>query len=236
MPPNERRSKQQLVALVELARLGAVHSFADVTSFRLGAALGLSQQAASKRLIDLERAGFVERAHSGRRLSVRLTDVGFLAARSYYDALRSAFEENGKELELRGKVFSGFSEGAYYVTLKGYAKPFLDSLGFKPFPGTLNLRLELGAMIDRRRRLGAAQGIEVPGFRDGKRTFGPVKCFRALIGGRYPGAVLAIVRTHYDSSVLELISPVNLRKALRLKDGDECSAIAYLESTQGPRV
>ena len=38
-----------------------------------------------------------------------------------------------------------------------------------------------------------------------------------------------IERTHYDDTVLELISPVNLRRELKLKDGDELSATVHLE-------
>ena len=50
----------------------------------------------------------------------------------------------------------------------------------------------------------------------------------AMVAGKRQGGVLAIERTHYDSSVLEVISPVNLRKSLGLKDGDECSVTAFL--------
>jgi CTP-dependent riboflavin kinase len=35
-----------------------------------------------------------------------------------------------------------------------------------------------------------------------------------------PAAVLVIDRTHYDDSVLEIVSPHFLRGALGLKDGD----------------
>jgi riboflavin kinase len=84
-------------------------------------------------------------------------------------------------------------------------------------------------MVEQRRRLDLLEGIEIPGFTDGKRSYGPVKVFRARVAGRHPGAVLAIERTHYDSSVLEIISPVNLRRSLRLKDGDECALTVYLE-------
>ncbi len=141
----------------------------------------------------------------------------------------SANLERGKnELTFRGIVFTGLNEGGYYVSLDGYAAGFSKALEFRPFAGTLNLRLNNGAMIEQRRRLDLMRGVDVPGFSDGKRSYGPVKCFRARIGSKLPGAVLAIERTHYDSSVLEVISPVNLRKSLGLKDGDECSVTAYL--------
>jgi len=231
MPKDLSHSPQELATLMELVRLKASHSFAEVSSSRLSAGLGISQQASSQRLIGLEKSGFIERVHSGRGLSVRLTEVGLLALRSHYDDLKGLFEErrNEREYEFRGKVFTGLGEGSYYVSLRGYSSHFLDAFEFKPFPGTLNLRLAGPMMVEQRRRLGYLAGIEIPGFHDRKRTYGPVKCFRAHVGGRYPGAVLAIERTHYDDTVLEVISPLNLRKVLKLKDGDECSVTAFLQ-------
>ena len=232
----KRRQKsgaERLTTLLHLVRLGAGASFAEISTRELGGSLDLSQQAASLRLIDLQRAGLIERAHSGRGLSVRLTDIGLKAAGSFYVGLKGALERPPGQLDFRGTIFTGFGEGRYYVSLKGYAKPFVEALGFEPFPGTLNLRLSNESMIEQRRSLDYLRGVEVSGFRDRSRTYGPVRCFRALIAGKHRGAVLAIERTHYDSSVLEVISPINLRKALRLKDGDDCSVTVYTEGDGG---
>ncbi len=174
-------------------------------------------------------SGMIDRLHAGRGFSIRLTDAGLEAVRSFYGELKSAFENQKRELTFRGTVFTGFKEGSYYISQKGYAKQFLSLLVFEPFPGTLNLRLTSPAQVEQRRQLKFLKGIEILGFEAGKRTYGPVKCFRAEIGGKYPGAVLAIERTHYDNSVLEVISPLNLRRVLKLRDGDECSVTAYLE-------
>jgi riboflavin kinase, archaea type len=229
MPRRPRaHGPQRITTLIELVKLRVGSSFADVSSSALGEALGVTQQAASRRLMDLEGAGLVERAHSGRGLAVRLTGSGLRAAEEYYAELRRALEGQRRELSFRGSVFTGLGEGGYYVSLKGYSKPFMEALGFEPFAGTLNLRLSGEAMVEQRRSLGFLGGVEVAGFEDGRRSYGPVKCFRALVGSRHPGAVLAIERTHYDSTVLEVISPLNLRKALRLRDGDECQVTVYL--------
>jgi riboflavin kinase, archaea type len=219
---------ERLTTLLHLARLGVGASYATISTQRLGDSIGLSQQAASIRLVELEKAGLVERAHSGRGLAVRLTTSGLDAVEVFISEASSRFEKSKNELDFRGRVFTGLKEGGYYVSLDGYSAGFLAAVGFKPFPGTLNLRLAGRSMVEQRRQLDVFEGVAVPGFSDGKRSYGPVKCFKALIGGRHEGAALAIERTHYDSSVLEVISPLNLRRALRLKDGDECSVTVYL--------
>ncbi len=219
---------ERMTTLLNLVRLGAVRSYATISTKALGASLELSQQAASLRLAELEGAGLVERARSGRGLAVRLTDSGLDAVEAFLADANANLERGKNELTFRGALFTGLNEGRYYVSLKGYAANFVKALGFEPFPGTLNLRLTTEAMIEQRRRLDLMKGIEVPGFSDGKRSYGPVKCFRARIAGKHAAAILAIERTHYDSSVLEVISPVNLRRSLGLKDGDECSVTAFL--------
>lgn len=213
---------------MHLVKLGAVRSFSNISTNKLGDSIGISQQAASLRLADLEKSGLIERAHSGRGLAVRLTDVGLDTVEVFLSDTNINLERGKNELTFRGTLFTGLGEGKYYVSLKGYASNFLREVGFEPFPGTLNLRLTNEAMIEQRRRLDVMKGIEVPGFNDGRRSYGPVKCFKARIGGKHSGAVLVIERTHYDNTVLEVISPVNLRRSLGVKDGDECSVTAYV--------
>jgi len=179
--------------------------------------------------VELERRGLIDRRHAGRGFSVKLTEKGVDAVQSFYGSLRGALEEQTSQFVFRGQVFTGYGEGGYYVSLHGYARQFLEKLGFEPFPGTLNLRLNSPAQIEQRRQLHFLKGVEIQGFEDGSRTYGPVKCFRATFEDKYPAAVLGIERTHYDHSVIEVISKVNLRKTLGLKDGDDCSVSAYLQ-------
>ncbi len=160
---------------------------------------------------------------------MKLTDRGLDAVQSFYGSLKGAIEGQSAEFTFRGSLFTGFGEGGYYVSLHGYAKQFMSKLGFEPFPGTLNLRLSSPAQIEQRRQLQFLKGIEIQGFEDGNRTYGPVKCFRANLERKYPAAVLGIERTHYDHSVIELIAQLDLRKGLGLNDGDECSVTVFLE-------
>lgn len=200
-----------------------------ISSALLGESLGLSQQAASKRLVELEKRGMIDRRHAGRGFSVKLTERGLDSVQSFYGSLKGAIEGQTAEFTFNGRLFTGLGEGGYYVSLHGYAKQFLRELGFEPFPGTLNLRLSSPAQIEQRRQLQFLKGIEIQGFEDGTRTYGPVKCFKATFEGKHLAAVLGIERTHYDHSVLEVIARSDLRRSLGLKDGDECSVTAFLQ-------
>jgi riboflavin kinase len=69
--------------------------------------------------------------------------------------------------------------------------------------------------------LEAYPAIEIQGFKNEDRTFGVVKCYPAVAGNKIRGALISALRSHYDSSVIELIASVNLRKQLKLKDGQK---------------
>jgi riboflavin kinase len=61
--------------------------------------------------------------------------------------------------------------------------------------------------------------VEIEGFMNEDRTFGPVKCYPVIVQNKVKGALISALRSHYDVSVLEIIAPVPLRKHLNLKDG-----------------
>jgi len=85
------------------------------------------------------------------------------ALREVYAALGTCFEGGRKAIFINGSVFSGFGEGAYYVTKGGYREQFSEKLGFTPFPGTLNIRLKSIDDIKARKELEALPGITIKG-------------------------------------------------------------------------
>ncbi len=227
------RHDSDLRTLIELVKLGARRRLVSLSTSELGEILNLTQQGASVRLLELEREGMIERGRVGRKWGVRLTSKGYDRVSSLYAELRGVMnpiEEGREDLPFRGLVFSGLREGGYYVSLGGYRRQFTKLLGFTPFPGTLNLRLTSPAQVDQKRLLRSMAGIFIEGFEDKARSYGSAKCFMATIGAQRKGAALVIERTHYDDTVLELISPANLRRELKLKDGDELAATVHLES------
>ena len=212
-------SEKTFVTLLELARLGAAYSFADITSGRLGAVLGLTQQAASRRLMDLEAAGLISRSHSGRSLRVRLTPAGLGAVRSFYGELADVIDKTRARLTFTGRVFSGIGKGKYYVGHPEYQKRFESALGYKPYPGTLNVKFEDEKFVEQVKSLRSLGGTRVEGFTSANEGFSALTCFEGTLSGERI-TLLFIDITHYNESVVELISPAYLRGKFKLRDGD----------------
>ena len=215
----EEVSAALLLTLCKLAELGAYSGELSITTADLARSLNVSQQTASRHLIELQTLGLIRRTRRTRREAIRVTAKGSEELNKMHLRLKAIFELEPREVVLEGTLFSGIGEGAWYVSQSGYRRQFLEKLGFNPFPGTLNLRLRR-EYDDERRLLGTLPHIQIDGFRDGDRTFGPVTCYRAKINDVEDGALISAVRTHYAGDVIELIAPGNLRARLGLKDGD----------------
>ena len=153
---------------------------------------------------------------------IKISDSGLDYLKSVNQQITSAFDENTTSI-ITGTLFSGLGEGAYYISLPGYKKQFISKLGFKPYPGTLNLKISDVLHKQFFDKLSKNDGILIEGFTDKKRTYGNVKCFPCTINSNIQGSIIIIERTHHDRSVIELISPIFLRKKLKLNDGDEVS-------------
>ncbi len=215
--------------LFEIALLGGCERPIEVSSIQLADRLGISQQTAARRLQNLERKGLIVRDVTAKGQQVKITKEGEKKLFEVYVGLKRVFEEEPQTVRMRGEVFSGMGEGRYYVSIEGYRKRFEEKLGFTPYPGTLNLRLKSYYDIQARKLLEAYPGIVIEEFEEGGRTFGRVKCFKALVEEKIEGSVLLINRTHYGENVIEVISPVFLREVLKLRDGDLVTVDVMLE-------
>lgn len=208
--------------LYKLAELGAYHRTVRVSTQYLAEKAGISQQTASRQLIELDKLGWIQRAITSEGCLTRLTDSGKGQLRNLCQKLEVIVEAaRPLSVTLEGVVFSGLGEGAYYIKQDGYKKQFLEKLGFDPYPGTLNVKLTSDYDRKARQELEGYPAIEIEGFQDEARTFGPVRCYPTLINDRAKGALIFAFRTHYDISVLEIIAPQYLRNQLRIKDGQK---------------
>ncbi len=190
----------------------------------IAAATGLTPQGASKMVKRLMDRGLLVRHADG---SLTFTGKAEEEMREAFGVLLRYFGAPLR-VKLSGAVFTGLGEGRYYLSLEGYVRQFEERLGFRPYPGTLNVRL-FPEYIPHRRYLELLPGIQISGFSNGVRTYGGVKCFRAEVNGYPNAAVLIIERTHYGPDVIELVAPISLREALGLKDGDVVDVVANLE-------
>ncbi len=208
--------------LYKLAELGAYHRTVKVSTQYLAEKIGVSQQTASRQLIELDKLGWIQRSITAEGCLIKLNDAGKTQLNNLYSKLKIIVEATHPlSVTLEGVVFSGLGEGAYYIKQEGYRKQFIEKLGFDPYPGTLNIKLTADYDIKTRQELETYPAIEIEGFKNESRTFGSVKCYPTSINNRAKGALLFALRTHYNSSVLEIISPQYLRNQLKLKDGQK---------------
>ena len=216
------KSWKLFFTLYKLAELGASSRTVKVSTEYLAEKIGASQQTASRHLISLEKMGWIKRTITPEGCLTKITSQGAAELKKLYSELRLIFESDyPPSITLEGTLFTGLGEGAYYVTKEGYRKQFMEKLGFDPYPGTLNLKLTSEYDTKSLSELETYPAVELEGFEDESRTFGPVKCYPAIINNKAKGAVIHAMRSHYGSSVLEIVSPQCLRSLLRLKDGNK---------------
>lgn len=213
---------KRFFALYKLAEMGAGRRTVKVSTEYLAEKIGSSQQTASRYLIQLEKTGWIKRDITPEGCLIKITESGMAELKKLYSSLRLIIEaEYPPSVTLEGILFTGLGEGAYYVTRDGYRRQFIEKLGFDPYPGTLNLKLTAEYDMKTRSELEAYPAIDIEGFKDESRTFGSVRCYPAIINNRVKGAVLLAMRSHYNSSVVEIIAPAFLRSRLKLKDGNK---------------
>jgi len=212
---------QHIITLAELLSKGARNNFVQNTTSSLGRSIKKSQQAASKHILELENGGFIDRIMTGRQLSVKITQKGYSELVKLHSILGCSLDSSPSHLELDGLVISGLGEGAYYMSLNGYTKQFKVKIGYIPFPGTLNVKLNQLQATQIIQQLDELDSIMIEPFSDGKRTYGWVKCFHATLNDSIKCELIRLERTHHDNSVIELISKNNLRKTTGLKTGSK---------------
>jgi riboflavin kinase len=118
-----------------------------------------------------------------------------------------------KTLSLKGEIYSGKGEGAKFIKLAWVKKQMEAKLGFKLFPGTLNLKLALDNVMNGK-LLKKKAGFEIvppSGYCRGR-------FFMARLSG-VECAVLIPEVAGYPDNVVEVVASANLREKLSLSDG-----------------
>ncbi|MCI4331770.1 MAG: DUF120 domain-containing protein [Thermoplasmata archaeon] len=216
-PPRRPRLKGEEVQLLKiLAGAGGDHVAVVLTSREAGDRIGVSQQAADRYLMALDKEGYLTRTLGARKQRLLLTPLAVDLLRKEYHGYRRIFEGPAR-VQFRGTVSSGLGEGRYYLSQPGYVVQFTERLGYTPFPGTLNVRVSASDML----KVGSVKhwnGVRIDGFQASGRTFGGATCYPSELGGPLSHLIIPD-RTHHQD-VVEFICAVSLREALRVKDGD----------------
>ncbi|GAB6064206.1 MULTISPECIES: DUF120 domain-containing protein [Deferrisoma] len=117
-----------------------------------------------------------------------------------------------------GVVSAGRGEAGGFVGLPWVVEQLERAAGFRPFPGTLNLKLRDEASLARWRRI-----RRVPGFL--LEPADPSFCSAAVHPVTLPEGIAAVVVVphvpSYPEDLVEIIAADRLRDRLGLRDGDE---------------
>ena len=120
-------------------------------------------------------------------------------------------------MELTGKVVTGAKQAAAFTQLDWVMEQCAEKLGFRPYPGTLNLEIvaeDLALLAELKNAKGPELSPPAPNF-----------CVATVLPIQiesHQGAVVIPAEEVdiHGKYILEIISAANLRRALVLRDGD----------------
>ena len=113
-----------------IALQGGTRQPIHISSTTLSQNLGVSQQSASRYLIELVDIGYLERrlAQGGQVITVLKKGISVL--RKEFSEYSLIFGTQ-KEIEMKGALETGLCEGGYYISKKGYMEQFQKKLNWK---------------------------------------------------------------------------------------------------------
>ena len=119
------------------------------------------------------------------------------------------------KLFIEGKIVRGLGEGTYFMSMAYYQQEIKKKLGFKAYPGTLNMKVNRKE-IDLLKNI---QPIKINGYKSGNKTFGGVDCYKAQIININGAVIIPHLTKH--THIIEFIAPIHLKSKLKLKDGNK---------------
>jgi riboflavin kinase len=209
--------------LYTLANKGAIHGKTILTTRELGEILNVSQQTASRRIAQCAEEGYLSKIHTAEGMLLQITDKGSEELLQILTNLEIAFTPPEDEIVIKGHVVTGLGEGAYYVDV--YSSKFKSALGFKPYLGTLNVKIVDEESSKAISRMKNTTPLVLTGFSHKGRTFGDVICYRVKVNKKIEAAIVIAQRTHHSDEILEVVAPVDIRDALKISDDDEVTLI-----------
>lgn len=103
-------------AMRKLALLGAMDDYAAVSSKELGDALEMSQQSASKRILELLENGLIVRDLGARKQKIKITQKGVDELKREYNEYRRIFELSDAQPHAGNAEIRHGGAGGYQTT------------------------------------------------------------------------------------------------------------------------
>ena len=126
-----------------------------------------------------------------------------------------------QKIKFSGIVITGKGEGRAFINLDWVRNQIQDKLNFIAYPGTLNLLIKQGKKI--KSLLKKSQYVTIApenGFCEGI-------VIPALINSQKCAIIIPKVK-EYLKNTIEIISSINLRDKLMLKNGDEVTVTFFI--------
>ena len=131
---------------------------------------------------------------------------------------------------MKGVVFSDLGRAGAFLCVDWVRQAIRESVGFDPYPGTLNMRPRGDDDLSRWQRLRREGGrIVLPspdaGFCDAFLFTGFLEGWEPAAGPRERIAVVVPEVSDYPADKLEVIAAVSFKQARSVRDGDELTAV-----------
>ena len=201
---------EYLELLTYIAKKEGLFGSLKTSTLGISKELAISQQTISRKLREMENKGLIKRIASPNGMVISLDNKGREFLQKNYQQLSNVFK--AKKTSITGTIKRGIGEGAYYVSQAQYQKQFKAKLGFNPYQGTLNIRINREELAQ---FLANKEKNEIDGFSTKTRTFGSITAYRIKINN-IEASIVIPERTRHAEDIIEVIAPVNLRDSLKL--------------------
>ncbi len=206
---------EYLELLTYIAKKEGLFGSLKTSTLGISKELSISQQTISRKLKEMESKELIKRTASPNGMVISLDNKGRELLQKNYQELNHVFKV--KKTSITGIIEKGIGEGSYYVSQAQYQKQFKAKLGFSPYQGTLNIRIDKEELT---KFLANKEKIDINGFTTKTRTFGKIAAYKIKINNTEATIVIP-ERTRHADDIIEVVAPVNLRDSLKLDDSNK---------------
>ena len=133
---------------------------------------------------------------------------------------------NKTEVKIKGALTAGMGQGVFFTRLDWVQEQCRDKLGFIPYGGTLNIVVDKDS-LQAAKTLRNETGVDIIATTP---DYCPARAVPIEIGGQKAAVILPDAAGYtvdiHGPETLEIIAPIRLKDALKIRDGDEVT-ISY---------